>query len=260
MRTSILTIFISCFLGINSISSQVPVTDWSYVINNLNVDFTDMTTNNPTFWLWDFGDGNTSNQQNPSHTYQQYGTYTTCLTTSNVIGADSTCQFVRLMPPPPAFSKSFNPAIIPQGGTTTLTFSIDNSGSAVAAFSLDFTDNLPVGMVVASPPNDVSSCSGGTLTAVTGSSVISYTGGSVGAGATCTISIDVKGNDMGILVNTSGDLTSDAGNSGNASATLEVTAPIPTLGEWGIIILFLSFVIIGSVYLLSRRDRKSYLS
>ncbi len=33
-----------------------------------------------TSWLWDLGDGNTSTQQNPVHTYQQNGTYQVCLT------------------------------------------------------------------------------------------------------------------------------------------------------------------------------------
>lgn len=37
-------------------------------------------------WYYDFGDGTTSNDQNPSHTYLQNGTYTVCL---EVIAADS---------------------------------------------------------------------------------------------------------------------------------------------------------------------------
>lgn len=39
-------------------------------------------------WNWDFGDGNSSNQQNPSHTYQNYGNYTGTL----IITANSGCQ------------------------------------------------------------------------------------------------------------------------------------------------------------------------
>ena len=53
------------------------------------ISFTDISTNGPTTWEWDFGDGNTSNMQNPVHTYSSSGTYTVKLTTSNQYGSDS---------------------------------------------------------------------------------------------------------------------------------------------------------------------------
>ena len=53
------------------------------------VQFTDLSTRNPTGWLWDFGDGNTSTQQNPSYTYSAPGVYTVTLTASNSDGSDS---------------------------------------------------------------------------------------------------------------------------------------------------------------------------
>ena len=40
------------------------------------INFTDNSTNTPTSWSWDFGDGNTSTQQSPSHLYSTAGTYT----------------------------------------------------------------------------------------------------------------------------------------------------------------------------------------
>ena len=43
------------------------------------VTFTDSSTNSPTAWSWNFGDSNTSNVQNPSHTYGSTGTYTVAL-------------------------------------------------------------------------------------------------------------------------------------------------------------------------------------
>ncbi len=47
----------------------------------LAVQFTDQSTvPAPTAWLWEFGDGATSTQQNPAHTYAEDGVYTVRLT------------------------------------------------------------------------------------------------------------------------------------------------------------------------------------
>ncbi len=42
----------------------------------LNVMFTDISTNMPLYWAWSFGDGTSSNDKNPVHTYQSPGIYT----------------------------------------------------------------------------------------------------------------------------------------------------------------------------------------
>jgi len=54
----------------------------------LTVTFTDLSTNTPTSWLWDFGDGNTSTSQNPVNIYASPGFYTVSLTVTNPIGSD----------------------------------------------------------------------------------------------------------------------------------------------------------------------------
>ncbi|WP_299962935.1 PKD domain-containing protein [Methanoregula sp.] len=53
------------------------------------VAFSDKSTNAPTSWKWDFGDGATSAEQNPTHTYTTLGTYSVSLTASNKDGADT---------------------------------------------------------------------------------------------------------------------------------------------------------------------------
>lgn len=55
----------------------------------LTVNFTDESTGDVIGWLWDFGDGNTSNVQNPQHTYTQPGLYTVTLTASNPSGSNT---------------------------------------------------------------------------------------------------------------------------------------------------------------------------
>lgn len=125
--------------------------------------------------------------------------------------------------PQPLFAKGFTPDVIPPNGTSVLAFSIDNTGSSVDATSLNFTDNLPAGMVVASPANASTTCTGGTLTAVAGSGVVSYSGGTLPAGTACAIQVDVTSATAGPLVNTSGALSSSLGSSGTASASLTVS-------------------------------------
>lgn len=53
--------------------------------NSLVVQFTDdsRSTGTVNHWLWDFGDGTTSTEQNPSHTYSEAKTYTVTLTVTN---------------------------------------------------------------------------------------------------------------------------------------------------------------------------------
>jgi hypothetical protein len=55
----------------------------------LEVQFTDLSTNSPNVWAWDFGDGTTSMNQNPSHTYDSSGFYTVTLIAHNDNGSDS---------------------------------------------------------------------------------------------------------------------------------------------------------------------------
>jgi PKD repeat protein len=70
-----------------------PVADFSGAPTSgyvpLTVAFTDVSTNSPTSWSWDFGDQTTSTEQNPTHTYDAVGSYTVSLTVSNSFGSDT---------------------------------------------------------------------------------------------------------------------------------------------------------------------------
>ncbi len=55
----------------------------------LHVQFTDNSSNSPQTWEWSFGDGASSNDQNPSHIYSTVGKYTVSLTVSNEFGLNT---------------------------------------------------------------------------------------------------------------------------------------------------------------------------
>lgn len=65
-------------------SIHKPTASFQSSANGLVVAFTN-TTLNGTTWFWDFGDGQTSTEQNPTHTYAQEGSYTVTLTANSVV-------------------------------------------------------------------------------------------------------------------------------------------------------------------------------
>jgi PKD repeat protein len=78
------------------ITTNPPVADFSGSPTTgfapMSVQFTDLSTNSPTSWLWDFGDGATSTEQNPLHEYTTPGVYSVSLTATNDFGSGSTSK------------------------------------------------------------------------------------------------------------------------------------------------------------------------
>jgi PKD repeat protein len=74
----------------HALFSASPLTGKSPLV----VKFTDRSTGTPTAWLYTFGDGSYSRQENPTHTYAKAGVYTVRLQVWNTIGACSQ-QFVN---------------------------------------------------------------------------------------------------------------------------------------------------------------------
>lgn len=54
--------------------------------NSLSVSFKAISTGAPTYWAWEFGDGQISSLSNPIHTYAKAGTYDVHLTVRDLLG------------------------------------------------------------------------------------------------------------------------------------------------------------------------------
>ncbi len=135
---------------------------------------------------------------------------------------------------PPTVNKSFSPAIVLAGGVSTLTLTLNNPAAVVADLTTPFTDTLPSGLDVS---GNASTTCGGSLAAAAGSSSITLTGGSIPAGGSCTVTVDVIAAGAGNYFNSlpAGALqTGNGSNTTPAVATLTVNAaPViaPTLGK-----------------------------
>ena len=129
---------------VDILPSPVPAFTWSQVCHGDPTVFTDGSTatgGSVTSWVWDFGDGNTSTQQNPSNTYQNPGTYNVQLvTTSNAGCVDSITIPVTVDPlPVPEFENNiacFNDI------TSFNDLSTIVSGT-IASWDWDFGDGTP---------------------------------------------------------------------------------------------------------------------
>ena len=104
------------------------------------VSFQDDSYGQPSGWLWDFGDGNTSTLQNPIHSYLSEGTYDVSLFVSNALGQDSifltSVVVVDFSDPPTTFNDTsyVNPS----------TFTLTSLSNSVNWYS-DTVGSQPVG-------------------------------------------------------------------------------------------------------------------
>jgi uncharacterized repeat protein (TIGR01451 family) len=134
----------------------------------------------------------------------------------------------------PTLGKTFSPATINAGGTSTLTITLNNPNTKAAVMSAPLTDTLPSGVVVS---GGGSTTCGGAVTATTGASAVTLTGGTIPVSGSCVVTVDVIAASAGSYINSlaSGALvTSNGNNAAPAVATLTVNSVVvvtPTLGK-----------------------------
>ncbi|WP_082994907.1 MULTISPECIES: DUF7933 domain-containing protein [Aquimarina] len=126
---------------------------------------------------------------------------------------------------PAVASKNFSPDVIGFSEESTVTIVLNNPSTGVDLTNLSLTDNLPSGMTISNSPSATSSC-GGTISAISGSSIFSISGVSLPAGNSCTFTFDVMGTEIGSFDNTvsSADISNDQNIplAGTTTGTLDV--------------------------------------
>ena len=104
-----------------------PTADYSYSVSNADVTFSDISTGSLAWW-WDFGDGSTSNSQNPNHNYTTSGNYQVKLYVENNIKSwDEITKTVNVnVLSTAAFSNDFI-SIYPNPTNDFITLNVTNS-------------------------------------------------------------------------------------------------------------------------------------
>jgi len=99
-----LFLFILLFNGCKK--TDPPKADFIYTVDILTVTFDNLTTGADSY-LWDFGDGNTSTEENPVHTYTDGGTFTVSLKATNEGGDDTYTEDITLVKPAATIDGAF---------------------------------------------------------------------------------------------------------------------------------------------------------
>ena len=115
-------------------STAPPVSSFSASDTNScngEIKFTDLSSNGPTSWAWDFGDGNSSSLKNPIHNYSQSGTYTVKLIATNSYGNNSKIKTNYI-----TIDKPWNPIAADQAlcNSGSVTFTAYNGGNGNIAW------------------------------------------------------------------------------------------------------------------------------
>lgn len=121
-------------VNLNCISPSAAFTS---TVNNLSVSFSN-TSIGGTIYAWNFGDTKTSSSPNPTHIYQNAGTYTVTLTVTNGCGSSVFTQTVTTscVAPVAGFSVQIN------GFTAVITNTSTNAANFIWNFGDATTNNI----------------------------------------------------------------------------------------------------------------------
>jgi uncharacterized repeat protein (TIGR01451 family) len=126
----------------------------------------------------------------------------------------------------PTISKGFAPNPIAVNATSTLTFTLTNTNAGPLTGAA-FNDALPAGVQVAATPAAATTC-GGTWTPAAAATSLSFSGGTIPANASCTVSVNVTATTPGPHANVSGFLsTTQSGTNTSVVGSASLNALLP---------------------------------
>jgi len=135
---------IGCYEAAGASGPSAPVSDFMGAplagVAPLGVQFTDLSSGNATAWSWDFGDGGTSTQRNPAHTYQNAGSFTVRLTASNAGGQNTNTKTAYVAVSAPVSPPVAGFVASPTSGTVPLAVQFTDQSTGAASWSWNFGD------------------------------------------------------------------------------------------------------------------------
>ncbi|MFZ2898519.1 MAG: PKD domain-containing protein [Saprospiraceae bacterium] len=109
-NTSLFSLLLTAGLAVlllGSCKEDPPTADFIYTVDGLTVTF-ENDSENATSYSWDFGDGNTSTSESPSHTFAEEGTYTITLTAKGDGGEDTYSEDIFVSRPAVQINGNFD--------------------------------------------------------------------------------------------------------------------------------------------------------
>ncbi len=156
MRKLCVSLFVLLFLGLVCCSCSSSKSDDSPALPTLKADFTgaplsgdpsldvyftDKSIGNITSWFWDFGDGGTSTEVNPMHTYTTDGAYTVTLAVTGPGGSDTEIKTSYVIcGTPPGPNVDFEADTTSGDAALTVQFTDLTAGVNVHTWAWDFGD------------------------------------------------------------------------------------------------------------------------
>jgi mucin-19 len=132
---------------------------------------------------------------------------------------------------PPTIVKAFAPAVIGAGSVSTITFTLSNSSNSIALSNASFSDTL-TNMAVAGTQTAGGTCGGasGNSFSAGQTGLINFSGLTLPAGGSCTLTLDITSSTVGSNANTtSGVTTTQTPTAGTGAASVNLTVRGTTL-------------------------------
>ena len=137
-----------CESSVTQIIKEKPAQDFSYETNNLEVEFTNETFGLFTNVQYDFGDGNTSTTEDPTHKYAEPGTYWVCQTMTTSCGEVKHCENVAVATNTALNCGKDSVRYTSARGTDTRTIELKNPNSGPKLLGVGQRFDIPQSMII----------------------------------------------------------------------------------------------------------------